>query len=212
MNAIIEKIRTEVRRQKEHYYVNNPYNKKAILVCNNILSALGDLEKEEKQANLTIQEPKEQPFKVGDKVSIVEDRKVYKRGLIEKIGTNKNGTPRVIVNTETGSSWIGHPDLLVFDTTQEQPVCEDLKKRASEIYPDKEGDLCSLHSTLQRGGYIRGYQDCKEQMMKGAVSAKALTSYPTDPGNDIFRFDEKRKMMGKFKAGDKVKLIIVKED
>ena len=48
MNTIIEKIRAEVNRQRTYYNPNNPYGKRAIRVCNNILSFLGNLEKEEK--------------------------------------------------------------------------------------------------------------------------------------------------------------------
>lgn len=86
-----------------------------------------------------------------------------------------------------------------------QPVCEDLKKRVSEIYPNKEGDLYSLHSTLQRGGYIRGYQDCKEEMMKEAVEGEIINAgYPTKIELNTF--------YSKFEHGQEVKLIIIKED
>ena len=85
-----------------------------------------------------------------------------------------------------------------------QPVCEDLKKRVSEIYPNKEGDLYSLHSTLQRGGYIRGYQDCKDEMMKKAVEGEIINAgYPTKIELNTF--------YSKFEHGQKVKLIIIKE-
>ncbi len=43
---IIERIRAEVNRQRTFYNLNNPYDKRAIRVCNNILSTLGNLEKE----------------------------------------------------------------------------------------------------------------------------------------------------------------------
>ena len=85
-----------------------------------------------------------------------------------------------------------------------QPVCEDLKKRVSEIYPNKEGDLYSLHSTLQRGGYIRGYQDCKDEMMKKAVEGTYSTGHFSSPCIYVPQQD--------LKIETPVGVIIVKED
>lgn len=85
---------------------------------------------------------------------------------------------------------------------------EELNKIAERIYPNKEGDLSSLHAELQRGGFIRGFQYCKEQMMKEAVEGEIMTNgfYPYEPRivapypNCPYDF------------GDKVRIIIVKED
>ena len=48
---IIEKIRAEVNRQRTYYNPNNPYGKRAIRVCNNVLSFLRKKEKDEKPMN-----------------------------------------------------------------------------------------------------------------------------------------------------------------
>jgi len=127
---LIQQIKAEVERQMEtarKTRING--NTQQAKEADAVIHALRILESRLD----TLQEPKEQPFKVGDKVAIVEDRKIYKRGVIEKIGTNKNGTPRVIVSTETSSSWIGHPDLLVFDTLQEQPVRPSVEDAMKEL-------------------------------------------------------------------------------
>ena len=48
----------------------------------------------------------EQNFKVGDKVTIYDAGKPYKSGVIEKMATTRFGE-KVVVKTETGSTWIG---------------------------------------------------------------------------------------------------------
>jgi len=48
-------------------------------------------------------------------------------------------------------------------------IPKDLEEAARKTYPNKEGDLCSLHSVLQRAAFITGAKWDREQMMKEAV-------------------------------------------
>lgn len=45
-------------------------------------------------------------MKIGDKVTIYDDGKPYKNGVITHIGKTIYGE-RAVVHTETGSDWVG---------------------------------------------------------------------------------------------------------
>lgn len=49
---LIEKIRAEVERLKGYYRITNPYDKRAIRVCENLLSFLDTLEAQEPEMDL----------------------------------------------------------------------------------------------------------------------------------------------------------------
>lgn len=87
---------------------------------------------------------------------------------------------------------------------------EELNKIAERIYPNKEGDLSSLHAELQRGGFIRGFQYCLEQMLKEAVEVDTSMAEYNDA--DFKSYLWNILMMMDAINGDKVKLIIIKED
>ena len=51
-------------------------------------------------------------MKVGDKVTIYDDGKPYKTGIIVKIGKSYWGKYKAIVKTESGSHWVGFVENL----------------------------------------------------------------------------------------------------
>ena len=112
-------------------------------------------------------------------------------------------------------------------------IPKDLEEAAEKSYPNKEGDLCSLHSTLQRAAFIAGAKwqaeqdtrdmfmsdnrhfekvyelgkkDMKEQMMKGAIDAEFCSA-----GMFMPMIDFKDKRMEGIKYGDTIKVIVIKE-
>ena len=88
---------------------------------------------------------------------------------------------------------------------------KDLEEAARKTYPNKEGDLCSLHSALQRAAFIAGAKWQKEQMMKEAISCKVF--WHDGPLLDYTQ-EQQDNVLERIGAnlGDKVRIIIVKED
>ena len=235
MNAqeIIEKIRAEIERLK---HTDIPHTDEwwdgADYVRRRMKEVLSDLEKSEKPTTADGLEDILLEF-YDEYDSNVANRPIIPRLYAEKLarhfyelGRKSKGAEWTEKDIENGSyisaflqancgnnvilkeatMWfMSRLRQLPIQQSKVQPVCEDLKKRVSEIYPNKEGDLYSLHSTLQRGGYIRGYQDCKDEMMKKAVEGEIINAgYPTKIELNTF--------YSKFEHGQKVKLIIIKED
>lgn len=123
---IIEKIKAEVNRQKSYYYyINNSYNKKAVRVCNNLLSVLGYLEKEERSKNSTDQE---QPVKTN----IVEDLKHYlsttPKGQIKKDWESLKEWDKVGPSVSEFLGW-------------KQPICEGLEDILLEFYDEYDSNV-----------------------------------------------------------------------
>lgn len=92
----------------------------------------------------------------------------------------------------------------------EESVPNDLEEAAKKSYPNKEGDLCSLHSTLQRAAFIAGAKWDREQIMKEAVEAEGKVV--RDINNEL-AVTAKNVNLDKFKFGDRVRVIVLpKED
>lgn len=160
---VIEKVKAEVNRQKSYYYyINNSYNKKAVRVCNNLLSVLGYLEKEEKSKNSTDQE---QPVKTN----IVEDLKHY-----------LSTTPKEQIKKDWESlkEWdkIG-PSVSEF-LRWNQPVCkgleEEIKRFQKEIW-DHDTTLSDVaRHFAQWGAKHRGSSEIPKDLKETAENYAEL--------------------------------------
>lgn len=102
-----------------------------------------------------------------------------------------------------GHCWLDEQRIgaisMAIEALKEEPVSEDLEQAAKE-YADEQSVQAGIQSA-----FIAGGQWQKQQMMKNAV----------DVGIDSSRSDGKTILSGNFfryNTGDKVKIIIVKED
>jgi len=83
----------------------------------------------------------------------------------------------------------------------------DIKAIAERMYPNKEGMLYGLHSTLQRGVFVKGYLYCKEQMMKEAVEGEVYLYHSYNRNATAIVVD-----IPKENLGDNVRIIICKKE
>ena len=94
----------------------------------------------------------------------------------------------------------------LIDSMQEEPVSEDLEKVADQysesVESDYSNDMFDSHNIFEAVIYGAKWQ--KQQMMKDAVEAIVQTNSMS--GNTVVVH-----LDCKYKAGDKVKLIIIKE-
>lgn len=100
-------------------------------------------------------------------------------------------------------------DVLNYLVGKEEPVSEDLEKAAKENAKIERPDDTEVGYDINRfGGFVDGANWQKQQMMKDTVSGHVGQTI-----NGMLRAlsDETFGDMG-FTAGDKVKLIILKED
>ena len=109
-------------------------------------------------------------------------------------------------------------ELLSFlDTIQEQPVCEEFSKEFDEYFLPKNREqkgrwgFADIFS-LARHFYELGRKEEKGQMMKEAVEGRVCAVYPLKDGNDVQYGVLYPKGVLPHKDGQKVKLIIIKED
>lgn len=100
---------------------------------------------------------------------------------------------------------------------QEKPS-EDLEEaaeeRARKIYPYEGGTkglICENAIPIYKAGFIAGAEWQKEQMMKDTVEAEITVGRLPDDWSLAYNPDELHRALLKFKSGDKVKIIIVKQ-
>lgn len=96
--------------------------------------------------------------------------------------------------------------LAILDTMQEEPASKDLEGEVAAFldqytYPREEVDFSSF------ARHIAQWQ--KQQMMKEVIVGR-FTFNPNYPDNDHIVIDKDE--LPKYKLGDKVKLIVIKED
>lgn len=90
-------------------------------------------------------------------------------------------------------------------TLQEQPVCEDVEEAAKAYADDINSNECLYTYTDFTDAFKAGAKWQKEQMLKEAVEGEIINAgYPTKIELNTF--------YSKFEHGQKVKLIIIKED
>ena len=101
-----------------------------------------------------------------------------------------------------------YDELLRFlSTLQEQPVCEEQIMKSPLV---SVGYTAS--EELQRINYENGRKDMKEQMMKEAVERivkEDAGGYPYIDATELYDYTEDKPLA---KKGDKVRIVIVKED
>lgn len=78
----------------------------------------------------------------------------------------------------------------------------------SELFNKLPKELQVLWKEETEQHFIDGMRYKEEQLMKDAIDGKILTNYD---GN-ILSYNECSEALNKFEAGDKVKIIIIKED
>ena len=207
--SIIEQIKAEVERLKGDYRITNPYDKRAIRVCEKLLSFLSTLQ--------------EQPVKTD----IVEDLKHY-------LATTPK--EKQIKDWEELKEWGKvNPSVSEF-LGWEQPVCVDLEEAAKE-YSKKVSSghhyadiICSFidGATWQKeqmeerwlkdrdgcfwDGVEEGKKAMREQMLKEAVERivkEDAGGYPYIDATELYDYTEDKPLA---KKGDKVRIVIVKED
>ena len=190
MNTIIEKIRAAVNRQRTHYSLNNPYDKKAIRVCNNILSTLGNLEKEckEKLTNPALQE---QPVKIDIRKELAS---------IDFMGVNDARDSETIARHfyELGCRRTAEKYDEIEYKRQRADVCEGLEEAVVDYFegywPGMEtAEQCNtdLHFTppaimrlarhfAQWGAEHRGSSETPNDLEEAAVEYSAIGYSPFD--------------------------------
>ena len=95
------------------------------------------------------------------------------------------------------------------DTNKTWP--KDLEEAARKTYPNKEGDLCPLHSVLQRAAFIAGAKWDREHVMKEAVEGEVMDFCFVREVNYSRAAIEFVKIP-RLQEGDKVIVIVKKED
>jgi len=106
-----------------------------------------------------------------------------------------------------------YKELLSFISTiekLEKSVPKDLEEAADKYEKENTGIYPEVGQTSIRDAFIDGYNLCREQMMKVAVNG--WLDEDNEPPYDLNVVCEEKIPFGKFKHGDKVKLIIIKED
>lgn len=192
MNTIIEKIRAEVERQEKQCPLDTYDGRHKLFILGGLKTFLSDLEKEEKPINPVIEK-----LRALIKMQI-------RREELNFASLGGGGQTMNIGALE----WV----LKQLDTLQEQPVCEGLEDEAVSYCFDNGLNLSPMVAT----DFARHFaQWQKEQMMKEAVE----WDYPLEDGRIEFEGDPLPCLnpilnlpYPKFKPGQKVKLIIVKED
>jgi len=89
-------------------------------------------------------------------------------------------------------------------------IPKDLEEAADKYEKENTGIYPEVGQTSIRDAFIDGYNLCREQMMKVAVNG--WLDEDNEPPYDLNVVCEEKIPFGKFKHGDKVKLIIIKED
>ena len=110
--------------------------------------------------------------------------------------------------------------LEIIDSLPEESVSDDVKEAASK-YATYDGETISVKFPLQYSAFIEGAQWQKEQIMSKAIVYNDKiypTTYENEPtefcldGGEEVRLITEAVNSGLLKQGDKVRVIIVKED
>ncbi len=108
----------------------------------------------------------------------------------------------------------------IFDETEEKPS-DDLEEAANEYgrenvhyWYDEEIGYGAIYDDFEdlKVGFIAGAEWQREQMMKEAVDAEITVGRLPDDWSLSYNPDELHRALLKFKFGDKVKILILKED
>ena len=97
------------------------------------------------------------------------------------------------------------------DSLQEEPVSEDLKEFEVEYIEREKDNIVCVYD--RHAGLVDGAKWQKQQMMKDAIEAEIINWASVFTSIKVIEPERAEAMIKeKFDIGDKVKLIIVKED